>query len=98
MGLEEAADADLSQRRRQISTKQPILADDRDLVCKVSEAGEVSKDVTNFVKLLENKLEKFNAFFVEKEEWYVSRWKDFLNLEVNLLMPKQNRSEDVRVK
>ncbi|KAB2605203.1 transcription factor bHLH77-like [Pyrus ussuriensis x Pyrus communis] len=45
-----AADADLSQRRRQISTKQPILAGDRDLVCKVSEAGEVSKDVTNFMK------------------------------------------------
>ncbi|KAB2606242.1 transcription factor bHLH77-like [Pyrus ussuriensis x Pyrus communis] len=54
-----------SSQRRQISTKQPILADNRDLVCKVNEAGEVSKDVTNFVKLLENKLEKFNALFMK---------------------------------
>ncbi|XP_027085436.2 SPX domain-containing protein 2 [Coffea arabica] len=36
---------------------------------------EVSKEVTDFVKLLEEEIDKFNAFFVDKEEEYIIRLK-----------------------
>lgn len=32
-------------------------------------------EVDEFVRVLENEVEKFNSFFVEKEEEYVIRWK-----------------------
>lgn len=65
--------------------KRPRLADDRteggDIAGEGGEGAEVSKEVTDFVKLLENEMEKFNAFFEEKEEEYVIRWKvEFLSL------------------
>lgn len=37
--------------------------------------GEVTKEVNDFLRLLEVEIEKFNAFFVEKEEEYVIKWK-----------------------
>lgn len=37
--------------------------------------GEVSKEVNDFLRLLEVEIEKFNGFFVEKEEEYVIKWK-----------------------
>ncbi|GMJ07716.1 ARABIDOPSIS THALIANA SPX DOMAIN GENE 2, SPX domain gene 2 [Hibiscus trionum] len=40
------------------------------------EEGEVSKEVMDFVLLLEAEVEKFNAFFVEKEEDYVIKWRE----------------------
>jgi len=40
-----------------------------------AEAGEMSKEETDFRNLLENELEKFNNFFVEKEEEYIIRLK-----------------------
>ncbi|KAL4284956.1 hypothetical protein GQ457_16G000770 [Hibiscus cannabinus] len=40
------------------------------------EEGEVSKEVMDFVLLLEVEVEKFNAFFVEKEEDYVIKWRE----------------------
>lgn len=61
--------------------KRPRLADadddddrtdDGDIA---GEGAEVSKEVTDFVRLLENEMEKFNVFFEEKEEEYVIRWK-----------------------
>lgn len=39
------------------------------------EASDVTKEVTDFVRLLEDEIEKFNAFFVEKEEEYVIKLK-----------------------
>lgn len=36
---------------------------------------EVTKEVDDFVRLLEQEIEKFNGFFVEKEEEYVIRLK-----------------------
>lgn len=41
------------------------------------EESEVSKEVMGFVLLLEDEMEKFNAFFVEKEEDYVIKWRVF---------------------
>lgn len=46
------------------------------------EGGEVTKEVNDFLKLLEVEIEKFNAFFVEKEEEYVITWK-VTNLNCN---------------
>ncbi|XP_039057324.1 SPX domain-containing protein 1-like [Hibiscus syriacus] len=40
------------------------------------EEGEVAKEVMDFVFLLEAEVEKFNAFFVEKEEDYVIKWRE----------------------
>lgn len=42
--------------------------------CREEEA-EVEKEVTDFVRLLEDEIDKFNGFFVEKEEEYVIKWK-----------------------
>ncbi|XP_027330943.1 SPX domain-containing protein 1-like isoform X2 [Abrus precatorius] len=40
------------------------------------DSGDMSKDETDFRNLLENELEKFNNFFVEKEEEYIIRLKE----------------------
>jgi len=40
-----------------------------------TDAGEMSKEESDFRNLLENELDKFNNFFVEKEEEYIIRLK-----------------------
>ncbi|EOY29492.1 hypothetical protein QUC31_020770 [Theobroma cacao] len=40
------------------------------------EESEVPKEVMDFVLLLEDEIEKFNAFFIEKEEDYVIKWRE----------------------
>ncbi|KAH7524660.1 hypothetical protein FEM48_Zijuj06G0143100 [Ziziphus jujuba var. spinosa] len=40
------------------------------------EGGEVTKEVSDFVRLLEEEIEKFNGFFVDQEEEYVIKWKE----------------------
>ncbi|XWS70423.1 hypothetical protein CRYUN_Cryun03dG0047000 [Craigia yunnanensis] len=57
------------------TNKRPRLdsTDGGDSGCKES---EVSKEVMHFVLLLEDEMEKFNAFFVEKEEDYVIKWRE----------------------
>lgn len=52
----------------------PDLTDGGDCGCR--ERNEVAKEVIDFVCLLEDEVEKFNAFFVEKEEEYVIKWKE----------------------
>ncbi|CAI8583767.1 unnamed protein product [Vicia faba] len=42
----------------------------------VADAGEIPKEESDFRNLLENELEKFNNFFVEKEEEYIIRLKE----------------------
>ncbi|XVE97430.1 hypothetical protein REPUB_Repub03eG0018800 [Reevesia pubescens] len=61
---------------KQQPNKRPRLdlIDGGDGGCK--EEGEVSKEVMDFVLLLEDEMEKFNAFFVEKEEDYVIKWRE----------------------
>ncbi|XP_022754499.1 SPX domain-containing protein 1-like isoform X2 [Durio zibethinus] len=56
--------------------KRPRLdsTDGGDGGCK--EESEVSKEVMDFISLLEVEIEKFNAFFVEKEEDYVIKWRE----------------------
>ncbi|KAE8663413.1 SPX domain-containing protein 1 [Hibiscus syriacus] len=43
---------------------------------KVGEGYGMSKKESDFIELLEEELEKFNAFFVEKEEEYIIRLKE----------------------
>ncbi|XP_011026451.1 PREDICTED: SPX domain-containing protein 1-like [Populus euphratica] len=50
--------------------KRPRLDDDQ------MESGEVEKEVIDFVRVLEDEMEKFNSFIVEKEEDYVIKWKE----------------------
>ncbi|XP_019447544.1 PREDICTED: SPX domain-containing protein 2-like [Lupinus angustifolius] len=38
--------------------------------------GDVSKEVKDFLRLLEVEIDKFNAFFVEQEEEYIIKWKE----------------------
>lgn len=42
------------------------------------EEAEVTKEVAEFLKLLDDEIEKFNEFFVQKEEDYVIAWKVML--------------------
>ena len=55
-------------------SKRPRLSDD-EARTEADEGGDVSKEAADFVRLLENEMEKFNSFFEEKEEEYVIRWK-----------------------
>ncbi|KAF9679793.1 hypothetical protein SADUNF_Sadunf06G0052100 [Salix dunnii] len=41
-----------------------------------SKEGSMTKEVIDFIMLLEDELEKFNSFFVEKEEEYIIRLKE----------------------
>ncbi|KDP33600.1 hypothetical protein JCGZ_07171 [Jatropha curcas] len=41
--------------------------------------GEVAKEVIDFVRLLEDEMEKFNSFIFEKEEDFVIKWKELQN-------------------
>ncbi|MBA0722992.1 hypothetical protein Golax_003614 [Gossypium laxum] len=59
------------------SEKQPNKRPRLDSMdCGDGEDSEVSKEVMDFVLLLENEVEKFNTFFVEKEEDYVIKWRE----------------------
>lgn len=53
--------------------KRPRLTDDGDAAAAEEEA--VTKEVIDFVRLLEDEIVKFNAFFVDQEEEYVIRLK-----------------------
>lgn len=61
---------------------------------------QVSKEVIDFLNLLEVEIDKFNAFFVDKEEEYVIRWKVrfsfslfyFLWIVVNLVFIRIEKS------
>ncbi|KAM5564502.1 SPX domain-containing protein 1-like [Rosa sericea] len=58
------------------------------------EGGDVSKAVADFVRLLENEMDKFNSFFEEKEEEYVIRWKE---LQERVAEAKDSNEELMRV-
>lgn len=53
------------------SKKRPRLGDDR----VEEEAREVTKEMKDFVMLLEGEINKFNGFFMDKEEEYIITFK-----------------------
>lgn len=54
------------------------------------EASDVTKEVIDFVRLLEDEIEKFNIFFVEKEEEYVIKLK-----ELQVRVAKMDSNEEL---
>ncbi|PSR84507.1 SPX domain-containing protein [Actinidia chinensis var. chinensis] len=56
---------------------------------------EMTKDENDFMELLEAELEKFNAFFVEKEEDYIIRLKD---LQDRVAKAKDLSEEMIRIR
>ncbi|KAL5097659.1 hypothetical protein RYX36_001986 [Vicia faba] len=76
--LQEWRDQFLSyeELKKKLKNLEPAAADDDRLVKRlrvdsgggnfVADAGEIPKEESNFRNLLENELEKFNNFFVEK--------------------------------
>ncbi|XP_059635101.1 SPX domain-containing protein 2-like [Cornus florida] len=60
------------------ATKRPRLASAGDCTdgAGEKEVSEMTKEEVDFIKLLEDELEKFNTFFVEKEEEYIIRLKE----------------------
>ncbi|XP_058201814.1 SPX domain-containing protein 1-like [Rhododendron vialii] len=58
------------------SNKRPRLSvDGRSVAEESEEAVVVTKEVIDFVRLLEDEIDKFNSFFVDKEEEYIIRSK-----------------------
>ncbi|KAG0500529.1 hypothetical protein HPP92_000601 [Vanilla planifolia] len=57
----------------------------------------MSKEEEDFLKLLENELEKFNSFFVEKEEEYIIRQKE-LQDQVARAAGHESKEEMMRVR
>jgi SPX domain protein involved in polyphosphate accumulation len=61
--------------------KRPRLSEEEaeevDGGCDDDEA--VTKEVIDFFRLLENDIDKFNLFFLDKEERYVIKWKELQN-------------------
>ncbi|KAI3454201.1 hypothetical protein Pfo_010864 [Paulownia fortunei] len=55
------------------SNKRPRLGDDQ--MDEGDEGKEVTKEMKDFVKLLEGEIKKFNGFFMDKEEEYIIRFK-----------------------
>ncbi|KAL2338376.1 hypothetical protein Fmac_012822 [Flemingia macrophylla] len=80
--LPEWRDKFLSYKELKKKLKQfdpPAAADDRPPKRLKSDAtadADMSKEETDFRNLLENELDKFNTFFVEKEEEYIIRLKE----------------------
>lgn len=57
--------------------------------------GGMTKEVTDFIRLLEDELEKFNSFFVEKEEEYIIRLKE---LKDQVTKAKNSNEEIIKTK
>ncbi|OMO61674.1 hypothetical protein CCACVL1_23323 [Corchorus capsularis] len=64
---------DASEKQPNKRPRLDLSTDGGDGGCK--EDGEDTKEVMDFVLLLEDEIEKFNAFFAEKEEDYVIKWR-----------------------
>ncbi|KAL4295996.1 hypothetical protein GQ457_12G023780 [Hibiscus cannabinus] len=69
-----------------------------ELVCfgdKVGDGYGMSREESDFIKLLEDELEKFNAFFVEKEEEYIIRLKE---LQDGVAKAKDSNEEIIKIR
>ncbi|KAI3802994.1 hypothetical protein L1987_31141 [Smallanthus sonchifolius] len=57
--------------------------------------GELSKEEIDFVQLLEQEVEKFNSFFVEKEEEYIIKLKEFQD---SVMKAKDSNEEMIKIR
>ncbi|KAF5788326.1 putative SPX domain-containing protein [Helianthus annuus] len=63
--------------------------------CPVAAGGELSKEEVDFVQLLEEEVEKFNSFFVEKEEEYIIKLKEFQD---SVTKAKDSNEEMIKIR
>lgn len=83
-------DGGINKRRR---IEGPEETDGGDCASS-KEDNEEAKQVNDFVKLLEDEIDKFNAFFLEKEEEYVIKWKE---LQDRVAKSKDSNEELMKV-
>ncbi|KAI3711689.1 hypothetical protein L1987_70229 [Smallanthus sonchifolius] len=57
--------------------------------------GEMSNEEIDFVQLLEQEVEKFNSFFVEKEEEYIIKLKEFQD---SVMKAKDSNEEMIKIR
>ncbi|KAJ0804490.1 putative SPX domain-containing protein [Helianthus annuus] len=62
---------------------------------EVSAGGEISDEEAVFLQLLEQELEKFNSFFVEKEEEYIIKLKEFQD---SVMKAKDSNEELIKIR
>ncbi|XVF48093.1 hypothetical protein PTKIN_Ptkin03bG0163500 [Pterospermum kingtungense] len=61
----------------------------------VADGHNMSREETDFIRLLEDELEKFNTFFVEKEEEYIIRLKE---LQDSVAKAKDSNEEMIKIR
>ncbi|KAL2553657.1 SPX domain-containing protein 1 [Forsythia ovata] len=93
---------ELKKRLKLIEPKGPsssageeARAKKRQKVDGVGEREAMTEAEADFVKLLEDELEKFNAFFVEKEEEYIIRLKE---LQDRVAKAKDQNDEMIKIR
>lgn len=83
----------IDRREGDRPTKRPRLDSVDCTVAGEREAGGMTREEIDFIKLLEDELDKFNTFFVEKEEECIIRLK-----ELQDRMPKAKESNEEMIK
>ncbi|KAJ8471052.1 hypothetical protein OPV22_025395 [Ensete ventricosum] len=76
--------------------KRPRVADDDRAASSAPEDSALPEEEEDFMRLLESELDKFNYFFVEKEEEYIIRQKDLQDRVVEAI-PNNSKEELMKV-
>ncbi|KAL4589770.1 hypothetical protein LXL04_002680 [Taraxacum kok-saghyz] len=63
--------------------------------CTIAGGEEMSSEEVDFVELLEQEVEKFNSFFVEKEEEYIIKLKE---LQDSVMKSKDSNEEMIKIR
>ncbi|XP_073066941.1 SPX domain-containing protein 1-like [Primulina eburnea] len=85
---------ELKKRLKMIVPKQPSAPKRRRMDEEGGGRDAMTAEEVDFVKLLEAELEKFNVFFVEKEEEYIIRLKE---LRDRVAMARNSKDEMIRI-
>ncbi|XP_076901711.1 SPX domain-containing protein 1-like [Bidens hawaiensis] len=85
---------ELKKRLKLIIKPQPISESDPPAK-RMRVSGEMSNEESEFVQLLEQEVEKFNSFFVEKEEEYIIKLKEFQD---SVMKAKDSNEEMIKIR
>ncbi|OVA07788.1 SPX [Macleaya cordata] len=77
------------------SSKRPRLADGDCTISSEEEMKRMSREEIDFIRLLEKELDKFNWFFVDKEEEYIIRLKE---LQDRVAKAKESNEELIKAR
>ncbi|KAK9071347.1 hypothetical protein SSX86_009915 [Deinandra increscens subsp. villosa] len=97
---------ELKKRLKLIKPQEKSAADDgirpakrtriSDEDCTIAgDGGDLSKEEVDFVELLEQEVEKFNSFFVEKEEEYIIKLKEFKD---SVMKAKDSNEDMIKIR